>query len=162
MLLCRPTQEKIGRDFGKNAGEWTGRVEIRKNSLAVSVACMGKTNKQTNGRTTVTRILCFVSVAYSTITANLAKPLTEIRHARNTHIPPSLTFHHHHHHHHHQQQQQKQRERERETNLKMPVVISPNYPATPRYSRCILVLMKHFLSQDSAGAQDGREKMAEV
>ena len=37
----RPTQEKIGRGFGKNAGEWTGRVEISKEELlAVSVACM--------------------------------------------------------------------------------------------------------------------------
>ena len=35
------TQEKIGRGFRKNAGEWTGRVEIsRKKSLAVRVACM--------------------------------------------------------------------------------------------------------------------------
>ena len=33
--------EKIGRGFGKNAGEWTGRVETaRKKSLAVSVVCM--------------------------------------------------------------------------------------------------------------------------
>ena len=33
--------EKIGRGFGKNASEWTGRVEINKEkSLAVSVACM--------------------------------------------------------------------------------------------------------------------------
>ena len=40
ILFCRPTQEKIGRGFGKNAGEWTGRVEIRKKSLAVSVACL--------------------------------------------------------------------------------------------------------------------------
>ena len=50
------TQEKLGRGFGKNAGKWTGRVEIskeewvsllvlqaqsaRKKFLAVSVACM--------------------------------------------------------------------------------------------------------------------------
>ena len=29
---CQPqlTQEKLGRGFGKNAGEWTGRVEISK------------------------------------------------------------------------------------------------------------------------------------
>ena len=32
-------QEKIGRGFGKNAGEWTGR-EARKKFLAVSVACL--------------------------------------------------------------------------------------------------------------------------
>ena len=32
-LFCRPTQEKIGRGFGKNAGEWTGRVEISKEEL---------------------------------------------------------------------------------------------------------------------------------
>ena len=33
--LCKlqPTQEKIGRGFGKNAGEWTGRVEISKEEL---------------------------------------------------------------------------------------------------------------------------------
>ena len=33
-------RKKIGRGFGKNAGERTGRVEIRKEFLAVSVACM--------------------------------------------------------------------------------------------------------------------------
>ena len=27
------TQEKIGRGFGKNAGEWTGRVEISKEQI---------------------------------------------------------------------------------------------------------------------------------
>ena len=32
--------EKIGRGFWKHAGEWTGRVEINKKSLAVSIACM--------------------------------------------------------------------------------------------------------------------------
>ena len=48
LLFCGPTQEpvlvtadtgkKIGRGFGKNAGEWTGSVEIsREKSLAVSV-----------------------------------------------------------------------------------------------------------------------------
>ena len=33
--LCKlqPTQEKIGRGFGKNAGEWTGRVEISKEEI---------------------------------------------------------------------------------------------------------------------------------
>ena len=32
---CYPqvTQEKLGRGFGKNAGEWTGRVEISKEEL---------------------------------------------------------------------------------------------------------------------------------
>ena len=36
------TQEKLGRGFRKNEGEWTGKVEInsRKISLAVSEACM--------------------------------------------------------------------------------------------------------------------------
>ena len=35
------TQEKVGKGFGKNAGEWTNWVEITmKKSLAVSVACM--------------------------------------------------------------------------------------------------------------------------
>ena len=33
-------RKKIGRGFGKNAGEWTGRVEIRNESLAASVLCM--------------------------------------------------------------------------------------------------------------------------
>ena len=42
MCQPQPTQGKIGRGFGKNAGEWTGSVEISKKekSLAVSVACM--------------------------------------------------------------------------------------------------------------------------
>ena len=49
ILFCGPAQElalatantgKVGRGFGKNAGEWTGRVEMRKKSLAVSVAGM--------------------------------------------------------------------------------------------------------------------------
>ena len=30
MLAIANTGKKIGRDFGKNAGEWTGRVEISK------------------------------------------------------------------------------------------------------------------------------------
>ena len=29
----QPTQEKLGRGFGKNAGEWTGRVEISKEEI---------------------------------------------------------------------------------------------------------------------------------
>ena len=29
----QPTQEKIGNGFGKNAGEWTGRVEISKEEI---------------------------------------------------------------------------------------------------------------------------------
>ena len=33
-------RKTFGWGFGKNAGEWTGSVEIRKKSLAVSVACM--------------------------------------------------------------------------------------------------------------------------
>ena len=48
-LFCGPLQEpelttantgKNWKRLWKNAGEWTGRVEIRKKSLAVSVACM--------------------------------------------------------------------------------------------------------------------------
>ena len=40
-VLATTNTGKIGRGFGKNAGEWTGRIEIvRKKSLAVSVACM--------------------------------------------------------------------------------------------------------------------------
>ena len=41
-VLATANTGKIGRGFGKNAGEWTGRVEISKEekSLAVSVACM--------------------------------------------------------------------------------------------------------------------------
>ena len=33
-------QEKIGRGFGKNAGEWTGRVEISKEELPGSKRSM--------------------------------------------------------------------------------------------------------------------------
>ena len=41
-VLATAITGKIGRGFGKNAGEWTGIVEISKEekSLAVSVACM--------------------------------------------------------------------------------------------------------------------------
>ena len=39
-MLATANTGKIGRGFGKNAGEWTGRVEISKKFLAVSVACM--------------------------------------------------------------------------------------------------------------------------
>ena len=28
-----PTQEKLGRGFGKNAGEWTGKVEISRDEI---------------------------------------------------------------------------------------------------------------------------------
>ena len=50
ILSCGPTQElmlatantwkKMGEVLGENAGERTGRVEIREKSLAVSVACV--------------------------------------------------------------------------------------------------------------------------
>ena len=33
-------KKKSGEILEKKAGEWTGRVEIKKKSLAVSVACM--------------------------------------------------------------------------------------------------------------------------
>ena len=39
-FFCRPTQEKIGRNFGKNAGEWTGRVEISEEELPGSKRSM--------------------------------------------------------------------------------------------------------------------------
>ena len=40
-LLATANTGEIGRGFGKNAGEWTGRVEISQEEiLAVSVACM--------------------------------------------------------------------------------------------------------------------------
>ena len=39
-VLATANIRKIGRGFGKNEGERTGRSEIRKTSLAVSVACM--------------------------------------------------------------------------------------------------------------------------
>ena len=40
-VLATANTGKIGRGFGKNSGEWTGRVEISKEkSLAVSVTCM--------------------------------------------------------------------------------------------------------------------------
>ena len=38
--LPQPTQEKIGRGFGKNAGEWTGRVEISEEELPGSKRSM--------------------------------------------------------------------------------------------------------------------------
>ena len=42
ILFCEPTQERKNQEmFWKNAGEWTGSVEIIKEEiLAVSVACM--------------------------------------------------------------------------------------------------------------------------
>ena len=41
-MLATANTSKNRERFWKNAGEWTGRVEIniRKKSLAVSVACM--------------------------------------------------------------------------------------------------------------------------
>ena len=40
-VLATADTGKIGKGFGKNAGEWTGRVEISKEEiLAVSVAYM--------------------------------------------------------------------------------------------------------------------------
>ena len=42
-MLATVNIEKLGRGLGKNANEWTGRLEISKEeikSLAVSVACM--------------------------------------------------------------------------------------------------------------------------
>ena len=36
----QPTQEKIGRGFGKNAGEWTGRVEISREGFPGSKRSM--------------------------------------------------------------------------------------------------------------------------
>ena len=32
-MLATLTQEKLGRGFGKNAGEWTGREEISKEEI---------------------------------------------------------------------------------------------------------------------------------
>ena len=32
-MISRSQQEKIGRGFGKNVGEWTGRVEISKEEI---------------------------------------------------------------------------------------------------------------------------------
>ena len=41
LVLATANTGEIRRGFGKNAGEWTGRVEYaRQKSLAVSVACM--------------------------------------------------------------------------------------------------------------------------
>ena len=39
---CQPqlTQEKLGRGFGKNAAEWTGRVEISKEEIPDSYRSM--------------------------------------------------------------------------------------------------------------------------
>ena len=40
-VLATANTGEIRRGFGKNAGEWTGRVEYaRQKSLAVSVACI--------------------------------------------------------------------------------------------------------------------------
>ena len=40
-VLATVNTGKIGKGFGKNEGEWTGRVEISKEEiLAVSVACI--------------------------------------------------------------------------------------------------------------------------
>ena len=41
-VLATANTRKIGRGFGKNAGEWMGSAEISKEekSLAVSTACM--------------------------------------------------------------------------------------------------------------------------
>ena len=40
-VLATANTGEIGRGVGKNAGEWTGRVEISMEEiLAVSVACM--------------------------------------------------------------------------------------------------------------------------
>ena len=39
-VLATANTGEIGKGLEKNAGERTGRVEIRKKSLAVSVACM--------------------------------------------------------------------------------------------------------------------------
>ena len=35
-VLATANTEKIGRGFGNNAGEWTGRVEIGKEEIPVS------------------------------------------------------------------------------------------------------------------------------
>ena len=50
LFFCGPTQDpvlatantgkKIGRGFGKNAGEWTGRVEISKEEIPGSKRSM--------------------------------------------------------------------------------------------------------------------------
>ena len=40
MLATASTQEKLGRSFGKNAGEWTGRVEISKEEIPGSKRSM--------------------------------------------------------------------------------------------------------------------------
>ena len=39
-MLATANTGKNRERFGKNAGEWTGRVEIRKKSLAISVECL--------------------------------------------------------------------------------------------------------------------------
>ena len=43
-MLATANTGEIGRGFGKNASEWTGRVEISKEEIpgTVSVACMSK------------------------------------------------------------------------------------------------------------------------
>ena len=39
-MLATANAGKIGRDFGKNAGEWTGRVEISKEEMLGSKRSM--------------------------------------------------------------------------------------------------------------------------
>ena len=39
-VLATAKQEKIGKGFGKNAGEWTGRVEISKEEIPGSKRSM--------------------------------------------------------------------------------------------------------------------------
>ena len=39
-MLAQLTQEKLGRGSGKNAGEWTGRVEINKEEIPGSKRSM--------------------------------------------------------------------------------------------------------------------------
>ena len=39
-VLATTNTGKIGRGFGKNAGEWTGRVEIGKEEIPVSIRSM--------------------------------------------------------------------------------------------------------------------------
>ena len=57
-MLATVNTGKIGRGFGKHAGEWTGRVDIRKKSLAISVKQTGNVrNLSIAGRSRVTEAL---------------------------------------------------------------------------------------------------------
>ena len=81
----QPTQEKLGRGFGKNVGEWAERVEIssRKQYLAVDETCVA------------IYILTYSRLLFSTdgpvISASAGPPLRG-KPRQESHSVSSLTF----------------------------------------------------------------------